>query len=415
MSAGVTDDSMDISIGKTRNSALALEHALEKVKELKDEFEDCTIYTLGFGSNAADSAILQKSEEDGLDGNNPSVDAYYNAADADELSIAYGEILTNVTVSSQAWTVTDPMPKYVTLPQSAIDALKADTNNKVVYDAITDTLTWDLANSTPAESTDGDGNTVYSYTLTYTITVDTTELEEGEIYPTNLQTILTYAFADEQGEFPEELKTANFLVPTVTPGEKYDVSYTVTVSYVEGTEVTVAAGLTTTSTTNSEGKSGTWIFDGWTTDDATISGGKFDMPDQAVELTGTWTFTEADKYTVIYAPNGGDGTVHSVTEDVGDGHTVLEDSDVGFSRGGYIFMGWSTDPGATDAEYTGGDTIGTGAVDGDTITFYAVWRELQPQREDYYVIYYPNGGTGTPMRSGICCRVIQSAMMTETR
>lgn len=104
-------------------------------------------------------------------------------------------------------------------------------------------------------------------------------------------------------------------------------------------------------------------------------------------------------YTVTYNPNGGSGTAHSVTENVGTSHTVLSntDSNLGFDQNGYTFLGWSTNAVASVPDYTGtgSETIGSSAVSGDTVTLYAVWQEnTTPGSGTYTVTYEPNGGSG---------------------
>lgn len=53
-----------------------------------------------------------------------------------------------------------------------------------------------------------------------------------------------------------------------------------TEKHYEGDTVTVAANLTT-SENEKDGVSGTWAFNGWSTDDVTVSGGEFTMPPRA--------------------------------------------------------------------------------------------------------------------------------------
>ena len=87
------------------------------------------------------------------------------------------------------------------------------------------------------------------------------------------------------------------------PDPQFDVTYEVTgdapdvysdvpatEKHYEGDTVTVAANLTT-SENEKDGVSGTWAFNGWSTDDVTVSGGEFTMPAESVKFTGSWTFT----------------------------------------------------------------------------------------------------------------------------
>ena len=54
----------------------------------------------------------------------------------------------------------------------------------------------------------------------------------------------------------------------------------------------------------------------------------------------------------------------------------------------YSFVGWSTNAGATSAEYTPGQQINSH----DSITLYAIW-----QKGEYRLIYDANGGSGAPV------------------
>ena len=93
---------------------------------------------------------------------------------------------------------------------------------------------------------------------------------------------------------------------------KHDVSYKVTGTVpvgaptapagtkgvVYGTEVNVENALTFDG----------YTFSGWTTADADVKSGKFDMPDKDVVFTGSWQKGD-NWYTVTYQANGGTGSV----------------------------------------------------------------------------------------------------------
>ena len=92
---------------------------------------------------------------------------------------------------------------------------------------------------------------------------------------------------------------ANFTRTT----KSYNVTYTyanapegvdplpATAEYEVGTEVTVAA---------TPSKTG-YVFEGWTTTDATVVAGKFDMPAHDVEITGTWKVNLATNESITIA------------------------------------------------------------------------------------------------------------------
>ena len=146
---------------------------------------------------------------------------------------------------------------------------------------------------------------------------------------------------------------------TFTPNTQYAVSYTVTgdeptavanmpttpKDEYQGATVAVAANPTTTETT-SGGVSGTWVFSGWTTSDASVSGGSFTMPGKIVAFSGSWTFTPTPTYTVQYLP-GAHGTFTTQTTSglaAGDA-TPAAPATTGES--GWNFTGWSPTPSAT--------------------------------------------------------------------
>ena len=51
----------------------------------------------------------------------------------------------------------------------------------------------------------------------------------------------------------------------------------------------------------------------------------------------------------------------------------------GFTRSGYDFLGWSTDPSAITPTYTNGQSVkNLTTVNNGTVTLYAVWRVTAP-------------------------------------
>ena len=127
------------------------------------------------------------------------------------------------------------------------------------------------------------------------------------------------------------------------PDPQYEVTYEVTgdapdvysavpatEKHYEGDNVKVAAGLTT-SENEKDGVSGTWAFNGWSTDDVTVSGGEFTMPAGSVKFTGSWTFTpNTHRITINYVDEDRSAlkAPYSVTEDDGHSYYFTFDSDV---------------------------------------------------------------------------------------
>jgi len=86
-----------------------------------------------------------------------------------------------------------------------------------------------------------------------------------------------------------------------------------------------------------------------------------------VTLYAKWT---ANTYTVAYNPNGGSGTTASSahTYDVAMALTAN-----GFTRDGYIFLGWATSSTGAVAYTDGQSVTNLSATAGATVTLYAVW------------------------------------------
>lgn len=97
-----------------------------------------------------------------------------------------------------------------------------------------------------------------------------------------------------------------------------------------------------------------------------------------------WTITQVgDPFTVTFHPNGGEG---DMPDQVADSPTALDTST--FTRPGYNFAGWNTDP----------NGLGTAVADGDVFhfsadtTLYAQWTQIPIPRT---VTFDANGGTGS--------------------
>ena len=210
----------------------------------------------------------------------------YNAADSSELNAAFKAITTSITTGISSGTVTDPMGPNISITSKPDDLKLKDGS----------TYTWELANG--VKSTDG-SKTTYTYQLSYTVTLDTTGegFDENAYYPTNGKT--TFTSGDESFEFP-------------VPGVKGTIpSYQVKYAYT-GTVPAGAPGLPadethklhTDVTVAEEPALDGYVFSGWTTTDAAVSGGQFKMPGKDVTLTGSWTIRSDLSYTVNYYWNG---------------------------------------------------------------------------------------------------------------
>lgn len=272
-----------------------------------------SVYTVCFGAESTWSDELKMYVGQYLSGtvaSNPS--NAFNANSAAELNKAFEKIFKSIEQGlSSGFTVTDPMGKYIQLDESSITGNGASVKNG--------TITW---TPTTGKVSEKDGVKTYTYTLTYTVKLDTSDKDfvDNKYYPTN--DVTTLAFKDGDDNI-----TRDFNVPGVkgtAPRYKVTYEYTGTVptgapalpgeaSCKAGDTVKVAAAPTLNG----------YTFSGWTTSDATVgSDGSFTMPSNKVTLTGSWTLRSDLSYTVHYYWNG---TNDKVAEDkTVDGKTFNE-------------------------------------------------------------------------------------------
>ena len=235
----------------------------------------------------------------------------YEASDGYEsLNTAFEEIYESIEQGlSSGFTVTDPMGKYIQLQDASLTDC---TINK-------GTITW---TPTTGEVSEKNGVKTYTYTLTYTVKLDTSAdgFVDNKYYATN--DVTTLAFKDGDNDITREFNVPG--VKGTAPRYKVTYEYTGTVptgapalpgevSYKAGDTVKVADAPTLAG----------YEFSGWTTSDATVgSDGSFTMPSNKVTLTGSWTLRSDLSYTVHYYWNG---TNDKVAEDkTVDGKTFNE-------------------------------------------------------------------------------------------
>ncbi|MCL1969990.1 MAG: InlB B-repeat-containing protein [Candidatus Bathyarchaeota archaeon] len=106
-----------------------------------------------------------------------------------------------------------------------------------------------------------------------------------------------------------------------------------------------------------------------------------------IVLVATWSLIGGDSYVVVYNGNGFTGGSVPVDRfgpyEGGDQVTVLGQGSM--TRGGYVFLGWSTVSSVNAAVYVAGSTFNIY----NDVTLFAVWQE------DTYVVSFAPGGHGT--------------------
>lgn len=261
----------------------------------KDLKSAASVYTVCFGAESTRSDELGMTVGAYLSGtvaSNPS--NAFNADSAAELNKAFEDIFKSIEQGlSSGFTVTDPMGAFIQLDKSSIKDATAKVNGN--------TITWTPTTGAVSEE---NGVKTYTYTLTYTVKLDTAAngFVDNKYYATNGVTTLAFKDGDEN-------ITRNFNVPGVKgTAPRYNVTYEYTgtvptgapelpkeASYKAGDPVEVAAAPTLNG----------YTFSGWSTTDATVgSDGSFTMPSNKVTLTGSWTLRSDLSYTVHYYWNG---------------------------------------------------------------------------------------------------------------
>lgn len=329
----------------------------------KDLKSAASVYTVCFGAESTRSDELGMTVGAYLSGtvaSNPS--NAFNADSAAELNKAFEDIFKSIEQGlSSGFTVTDPMGAFIQLDKSSIKDATAKVNGN--------TITWTPTTGAVSEE---NGVKTYTYTLTYTVKLDTAAngFVDNKYYATNGVTTLAFKDGDEN-------ITRNFNVPGVKgTAPRYNVTYEYTgtvptgapelpkeASYKAGDPVEVAAAPTLNG----------YTFSGWSTTDATVgSDGSFTMPSNKVTLTGSWTLRSDLSYTVHYYWNGTNDKVaeDKTVDDKTFNETVTETP---VPVNGYT-------PVSADSKTI---TIGTGT---NEITFY-YYKNVTLTAEDRIVTY----------------------------
>lgn len=78
------------------------------------------------------------------------------------------------------------------------------------------------------------------------------------------------------------------------------------------------------------------------------------------------------QYKISFSPNGADGETIITTVKTGEASTLTKNS---YTRDGYTFLGWNSDPNGSEAEYKDEAEVTDLADVGKTKKLYAVWRK----------------------------------------
>ena len=117
----------------------------------------------------------------------------------------------------------------------------------------------------------------------------------------------------------------------------------------------------------------------------TVVDNKFTIGTNNVEVKAVF---ELVKYSVAFDPNGGAGAMNPIACTYGKTYTLSSNS---FTRRGYSFAKWNTEPDGSGTSYTNAQKISNlSTEDGAVVTLYAQWTPYK-----YTVAFNANNGTGS--------------------
>ena len=140
---------------------------------------------------------------------------------------------------------------------------------------------------------------------------------------------------------------------------------------------TNTTGVVLTSDASFTGVANTgYTFVGWSTN--TTAPSPDDPSNWEIDgVSGTntmYSFFRANSYTIAYDANDGTGTTASSTHYYGVAKTLTSN---GFSKDGYTFDGWNTEPDGSGSSYTNGQSVTSLSSTQDaTVTLYAQWKQV---------------------------------------
>ena len=173
--------------------------------------EKATLYTISFATNGW---VGGKSIQAWL---SSFADQNFDATDGDELTLSFDNIAQIIENSAKAWITTDPMGEHILFDTDFNADSFNVTGGEAVhsYDPDTQTITWNLRKDPTYTTSEKNGQTLHTYTMTYRVILDTSAGVEAEkAYPTNGTTSLTYMLTTN-GEVDPSLYTVNYKVPEV--------------------------------------------------------------------------------------------------------------------------------------------------------------------------------------------------------
>ncbi len=254
----------------------------------------------------------------------------YNADNTEDLLKVFKAITDSITEGISTGTVTDPMGANISVVEKPDNFVKGENN----------TYTWELSDA--KTSTDGD-KTVYTYTLSYTVKLNTTgeNFDENAYHPTNGVTTFTSGGTDYNFPVPGVKGTAPRFTVTYNKGENGTLAGQDNDGNVKTENMKMhSATPAEPAVTPDDG----YYFTGWDKEIAAT-----------VTENVTYTAQYAAKGTVTFTGESKDVTYNSAEQSI-NGITV-EGLPDGYTYEGLSYIAKGTDAGTYDGAFSGNVVI----------------------------------------------------------
>ena len=321
----------------------------------------------------------------------------YDAADADALNTAFAAISKTIVSGLSTGTVKDTLPTGIS--STVFGEGKTVMNWELNSDAFNKTEeTKPLA--------DGTKETVYTYTKTYTVTIDPdnenlVKTEDGYA-PLNGKTTLTVKNSKgENVEIPFPIPAGKVTMPSHTVTWKSQDGNT-TLETDNNVEYNTKPTFNSDAPTKADDAQYTYTFVGWATEANKETGTlEADLPPVTDDVTYYAAFSKTPRtYTVTWMPQDGQGNAYETDTGVAynarpsyDGTEPTKAADAEHT---YTFVGWATTPNQT----SGSAVVDLPNVTAD-VTYYAAFSAT---KQTYTIRFETEAGgtlTGTTECTGL--------------
>ncbi len=255
----------------------------------------------------------------------------YNADNTEELLKVFKAITDSITEGISTGTVTDPMGEGIELVGDAPAGFVKGENN---------TYTWELSDA--QQSTDGD-KTVYTYTMSYTVKLDTTGkgFDENAYHPTNGVTTFTSGGKDYKFPVPGVKGTAPRFTVTYNKGANGTLAGQDNDGNVKTENIKMhSATPAEPAVTADEG----YYFIGWDKEIAAT-----------VTENVTYTAKYAAKGAITFTGESKKVTYNSAEQSIND--ITVEGLPTGYTYDGLSYIAKGTDAGTYDGAFSGNVVI----------------------------------------------------------